>query len=366
MKKYFVYGLGAVMGLALTACDGYKEPNPPAQYNPQGSVLQTDEVAVAGRLSGEVYDLTAMTEENKTIEVAQIECKALPAGYTFGVMAYISADDFENSTPVEATVKESSDNVWTVEITPAALQTAYNDGISTNVEETELDVRLLVTTILDSQVAIVGGASNFYGPYSLTILPGEPAEIEMEGPFLWTPGASNGWSQENSQRLFSTDGGVTFMGFALLQDEFKFTNAPDWNGTNYGAADEEGMLSESGDAGNLTVSENGLYWCKVNVEELTYELTLISTAGVIGDFNSWAEDAELSTTNNLVWTGNVNFGDGGGFKFRFNGDWGINLGGESFKYLTLDGPNLNAPGPGEYFVTLNLGKLPYSCTVEPK
>ena len=364
MRKYFLYGLGAVMGLALSACDGYKEPNPPAQFNPQEPVLKASDVTAESKVSSDLYDLASLMENNESIEIAQLSCSVLPEGYELGALAYVSADNFETSVPVASTVTPvGTPDLWNVVIPADSLQAAYNDGISKDTDEITLQVRFLVTTVNQGQVAIVGGLDHFYGPYSLKVLPAEPAVIEMEGPFLWTPGGSNGWSQDASQQLFTTDGGTTFVGFALLQDEFKFTNQNDWNGINYGAGEEEGTLSTDGGAGNILVPVNGLYWCKVNVEDLTYELTLISTIGAIGDFNGWSESVALSTTNNLVWTGNVDF-TSGGFKFRCNDDWAVNLGGDAYNYLLPDGPNLNVPGEGVYKVTLDLTRLPYICTFE--
>lgn len=356
------------MGLALTACDGYKEPNPPAQYNPQEPILQASDVRVESQVSsGEVYNMTDLIADKENIKLATITCDDLPEGYDFGAIAYVSADDFKTSSQVATEVKASGEpNVWDVEVIPDSLQQAYNDNISTEEKETTLEIRFLATTVKDSQQAIIGGADNYYGPYSIKIMPAEPARLEMPGPFLYTPGGSNGWNAEQSQWLYTTDDGVTFQGFALLEGEFKFADTTDWSGINYGASEEEGLLSTDGGAGNLTAPVNGLYWCKVNVEELTYQLTLISSCGVIGGFNNWEGDADLNTSNNLVWSGDVDFPDGGEFKFRFNGDWAVNLGGESFKYLVYDGPNLHAPGSGSYTVTLDLSRLPYSCTVIAK
>lgn len=355
------------MGLALTACDGYKEPNPPAQYNPQESILQTSEVAVEGLLGSETYDLNILSENKENIEVAEISCDKLPSGYTFGAYAYISADNFETSTPVAVEVAPAgTPDLWKVCMNPDSLQVAYNDGISKEEEAIKLGIRLLATTITGDQVAIVGGLTNFYGPYSFTILPMPPAVIEMEGPFLWTPGDANGWNQEASQKLFYFRD--NFVGFAMLSPGgFKFTDAPDWNNTNYGAGDGEGLLSTDGGAANLEVPASGLYWCSVNTEELTYSVTPISQVGIIGDACEYGWDASvpLTTTNNLVWTGDV-YLLGGGFKFRCNDAWDINLGGTAYNYLLPDGDNLQSPGEGEYTVTLDLSRLPYSCTLTKK
>ena len=79
--------------------------------------------------------------------------------------------------------------------------------------------------------------------------------------YLYTPGGSNGWNQGNSQRLF-TSNYADYYGYAYLDGEFKFTNAPDWDHTNYGVGDAEGTISTTG--GNLSVKEKGLYWCSVS------------------------------------------------------------------------------------------------------
>ena len=56
--------------------------------------------------------------------------------------------------------------------------------------------------------------------------------------YLYTPGDSNGWNQEQSQRLYSFDS-VKFNGYALLSGAFKFTSQPNWDGVNYGFGGEE-------------------------------------------------------------------------------------------------------------------------------
>lgn len=184
--------------------------------------------------------------------------------------------------------------------------------------------------------------------------------------YLYTPGASNGWNQGASQLLSYDAGRKAFTGYAHLSGEFKFTSAPDWNGTNYGNSGEAGVLSTDGGAGNLTVPQDGLYFCVVDTENLTYTATLITSYGLIGGFNSWGSQENLTPSADfLTWTGTVTLSAGDEFKFRANDDWGINLGGE-FDKLVSDGHNMMAPGAGTYAVTLNLGQLPYTCSLVKK
>lgn len=180
--------------------------------------------------------------------------------------------------------------------------------------------------------------------------------------YLYTPGNSNGWNQGASQML-KFDNGV-FKGFAYLDGGFKFTNQPDWNGTNYGDGGD-GVLSTDGGAGNLNAPEAGLYYCEVNVDELTYTITKVNSWGMIGGFNSWGGDEALTPSDNfLVWNGTLTLGDASEWKFRANGGWDINLGGAESN-LWFGGDNLKA-NAGTYNVTLDLRQLPYSCSVVKK
>lgn len=185
--------------------------------------------------------------------------------------------------------------------------------------------------------------------------------------YLYTPGASNGWSQANSQWLTYNADKKYYEGYAHLSGEFKFTSAPNWDGTNYGSAGEEGKLSIDGGAGNLSVDQDGLYYCIVDVDGLTYTATLITSYGAIGGFNGWGAQTVMTPSEDfLQWTGDVEFTSADDeWKFRGNDNWDINLGGEYSK-LVWNGGNLMAPGAGSYSVTVDFSKLPYSCTFVKK
>lgn len=186
-------------------------------------------------------------------------------------------------------------------------------------------------------------------------------------PCLYTPGGSNGWNQAASQ-LMNTENYIDYSGYINIQGEFKFTSAPDWNHTNYGFA-EEGKLTTDGGAGNITVTENGLYWATANISALTYSLSdPIKTYGLIGDATDGGWDASTPLTPSedlLTWTGTVNLKGEGSFKFRANDAWDINLGGD-IEFLTPGGADIPTPGEGTYDVTLNLGSYPYTAVVTKK
>lgn len=180
---------------------------------------------------------------------------------------------------------------------------------------------------------------------------------------LWTPGNSNGWNHANAQMLYTFDY-ANYMGFAYLNGEFKFSEAADWDHTNYGKGDADGTISTTG--GNLNSGSEGLFWCNVNTASLTYSLTPIATLGAIGDFNGWGSSVNLTPSADfLTWTGEVTFTGTGSWKLRANDDWTDDWGG-SVEDLQYKGSNIADPGEGTYVMTVNVATLPYTVTFEKK
>lgn len=185
------------------------------------------------------------------------------------------------------------------------------------------------------------------------------------GPFyLYTPGEMNTWDGSNSMMIQSPDG-IKYEGPAAFKGEFKFVTLPDWKGTNYGAGATPGTLSDNGEAGNLSVTTAGLYWAKVDVDNLTYSLEPVKAVGIIGDLNGWGGDEEMTPNETFnIWTAEVNF-SGEGWKIRFDNDWAINYGG-TFKEVKKDGGNFPTPGSGLYEVVFDMSKIPYTITCTKK
>lgn len=191
-------------------------------------------------------------------------------------------------------------------------------------------------------------------------------EISLAIEKLYTPGGANGWSQANSDCLFTTDY-VNYAGYAHVS-EFKFTSAPNWDGINYGFA-EDGKLSNDGGAGNINAPTPGFCFVQANIASLTYSISApVTTYGLIGAAtpNGWdASTALTPSANEMVWEGDVAM-KGGEYKFRANDAWDINLGG-SIDNLTQDAGNLMFSEPdGTYHVVLDLSTYPAKATFTKK
>lgn len=173
--------------------------------------------------------------------------------------------------------------------------------------------------------------------------------------FWYVPGNYQGWSPGSAPTLGSIDLDY-YEGYvnAVGGGEFKITSDPDWNHTSYGDGGG-GTLSTSG--GNLAFPSSGYYYITATKSTLKYTLTA-TIWGMIGDFNNWSTPDAAMTYDavNSIWVINsIALTAGGGFKFRANADWGINLGvNSSSSYMKYGGDNVSVPATGNYKVVLDL------------
>lgn len=303
------------------------------------------------------------TIENKYYLIGTLNGWGLNSDYPFSHTDADVYDDPVFTISVKITEEEAAAGWWW-KIAPESA-VASSDWATVGGTAIDGDSALSGKLVMGdgAQAGCIKQAGNFMLTINMEDLTFEFKEMN----YLYTPGNSNGWSQSASQKLVYNSDKKMYMGFAHLNGEFKFSNQEDWNGTNYGKADAEGKLSTDGGAGNLNAATDGLYWVTVDVENLTYTATLITTLGAIGDMTSWGSQINLTPSADfLTWTGDVTFTDAAnGWKFRANDDWGINVGGAASD-LVFDGGNLPAPGAGTYTVTLNLGSIPYTCSTAAK
>lgn len=174
-------------------------------------------------------------------------------------------------------------------------------------------------------------------------------------PVLYMKGDANG---RDGYDYLSGEDGVKFTGFMYLnQNGFKFTTAPDWSGTGYGA-----NFDTAPDAANIVITEPaGYYQVDVDLSEKTYTLTPITSIGIIGSAspNGWDSDVDMTyvpynkdtkEVNGYWEVKNITL-SAGEIKFRANDGWDISWGGELDHLTTKNGGNITVEA-GTYDIKL--------------
>ena len=183
--------------------------------------------------------------------------------------------------------------------------------------------------------------------------------------YIYEAGVNNDWGAV-AQPLYCPDGNGTYTGFFYAQDAdwsggkgaFKFTGAfNDWSQGNYGtgtinADGLSGTLIDDGGSGNV-LADPGFYQAEVNLANMTYKLTPITTIGIVGPAQAggWGDDTDMTYNKETrAWEATLELA-ADELKFRANDGWDINWGG-SVDNLTAGGANLKIAEAGRYFVQL--------------
>ena len=174
-------------------------------------------------------------------------------------------------------------------------------------------------------------------------------EAVLFDPFVYFIGATDGWSASDQKLALVSEDGL-YTGFVYCADpngwgnQFKFQRvAGSWDNEINSAT----FTSITGDFGYVDGNTNidasageGVYYVEMNLGVQTLYAQKVNTMGLIGDFNGWGGDVEM-TWNAADFCYEVS-GAGvtsAGWKFRVNNDWAINLGG-SLDNLVANGDNL--------------------------
>jgi starch-binding outer membrane protein SusE/F len=187
---------------------------------------------------------------------------------------------------------------------------------------------------------------------------------------LYIPGGYQGWNPGTAPELNPADGRPgMYEAYIYITGSgvqyFKYTNARDWNHTNYGDGGN-GIFSTDGNAGGLNVPDGGYYEVTANLN--TNRWTATKTAwGIIGDATpgGWGTDTPMTyDPTTQTWKVTANLTNNGSFKFRANNAWSIDFGIDNTgKLLYADNPffgytpglnNLSVAAAGNYTITLDL------------
>ena len=160
------------------------------------------------------------------------------------------------------------------------------------------------------------------------------------GDFYYEIGNESGWGTSHALYGPANDGKYT--GFYYLDGEYKFKpNADSWdNDLEYmSGTTTSGTLSPDGSS-NCPDPGAGFYMISLDAGALTFSLTKIESVSIIGGFNDWSGDVEMTFNKDEGCWEVTTDAVSGEYKFRANHDWAINWGGD-VNGLTQDGSNLS-------------------------
>ena len=194
------------------------------------------------------------------------------------------------------------------------------------------------------------------GKYKLTLNMMDYSYTIEAAPELYMKGDANGWDGYD----YLAGDGVHFTGFMYLnQNGFKFTTAPDWSGTGYGA-----NFDTAPNAANIVITEPaGYYKVDVDLSAKTYTLTPITSIGIIGSAapNGWDSDVDLTyvpynkeTKEGRYWEAKNIKLKAGECKFRANDAWDMQWGfdGDKFVFSNNAPQKQFVPEEGTYDIKL--------------
>lgn len=283
-------------------------------------------------------------------------------------------DTVETITWTKADYGFSAAVNYTVQIAKAGTNFSnpkeYNVGSSTQLKFTGADLNQLALLRglvpgnagqLDVRIksALSDSVMNYSGKTTLNVT---PYLVIINYPSLWAPGDYQGWDPATAPKISSKQANGQYEGYINFSGgtSFKLTSDPDWSHTNYGWASStvsgnnvSGTFNTTG--GNLFVPSQGYYLVKANTANNTWSAAKITSWSLIGDFNAWNADADMTyNATTKVWTVNVTFASATVFKFRANHDWAINYGDDNADLsLDLNGANIAATA-GAHVITLDL------------
>ena len=158
--------------------------------------------------------------------------------------------------------------------------------------------------------------------------------------FYYEIGNESSWSAAHPLYSAANDG--KYQGYYYLDGEFKFKpNADNWDDDlEYVDGDSMGGTLQSSGGPNCPDPGAGFYQINLDAGALSYNLVRIEAIGIIGGFNGWSGDVDMTYNKDEgCWEATATIDSDTELKFRANHDWAINWGGD-VNNLTQDGANL--------------------------
>jgi len=174
-------------------------------------------------------------------------------------------------------------------------------------------------------------------------------------------GDFNDWG--NDVNMTTTDNTIfTLSNYYLPATGLKFRQDDDWTNSWGGDTFPNGTWSNN----NIPVTA-GFYDISMDIVTTAYSFTAVTPSNqnvsIIGDFNAWAGDFVLSTTDNITYTATDVALTTGELKFRRDANWSANYGGTGLTGTAMpNSANITIPSNADYDISFNIETLAYSFT----
>lgn len=330
-KKIFLFASAVAL---FAACDNgdYTDWVQPEQNKPMDAV-EIDATAVA--TTDAVIDLAQSGATTKLLDVTLPKYVYVET-YNVVLSAATPADGAE---PTSYTVHANTDG----EVSTEELNNAVIYLFNRQAEVRDLVGTVTADAVVKGQLGDVVVTLNFEQPlkFKMQVIPSKYPE------YLYFIGATDGWTA--SEQRLKGNGNGQFTGFIYCADpngwgnEFKFQKvAGDW-GTevnNSAFTVYEGAAADKG--GNIGVTGGqSVYYFDLDLSIGRISATEVTKMSIIGDFNGWNGDAEMTwNAADFCFEATGVGATANGWKFRVNGSWDLNLGG-TLTNLVPNGDNLN-------------------------
>jgi hypothetical protein len=355
MKKFNLILLSILGVFTFASCDE-GEMGPTASSNPSSPEITAPE-------SGGSY---LLTEEQATDTLMTLEWKSPDYGFPSAPDFIIQMDSAGNSfsEPMElGSVQDNTYSLTVADMNGILLGADYHGGEEVSME---LRVQASLSDSMNSQIS--EPISIAFTPYSTCNYC--PA-IYAPGGYQSASGYISNWSLADAPALNTVDGKDTYEGYIYIANAnspYKLINERNWNNGDWGDSGTDSELESPGS--DIIAEEAGYYKINVDLNNMTYSMTNTEWA-VTGDAtpNGWADDSTEDhdmtyNSANKVWTIDLELGQGL-LKFRANDAWNIEYGDTGADgQLVQGGDDVSIPEVGNYTITLDLSKSPYTYTLE--
>ena len=328
MFKKILFGMSA-LALATACTDDYTDWAAP-QTNP-AVPAKTVECAIAAAQT-EAFVLDNIADES--VKLLNVTLPADATVESFNVK--LTADganyaDYNITADADGYVKT------------ADLQSATTGMFTVEAIEREF------TAVASATLSVKGqtGTAGVYvqsDEFTVKVVPTTP----QFSPYIYFIGATDGWTTPD-QKLASPAADGLYTGYCYVADPnnwglaFKFQRVQGSWDDEINAGTFTTKVGVTGD-NNIEVAEEGVYYFEVNLATASITAIKVNAMGIIGDFNGWAGDVEMTwNATDFCYEATGAGVTANGWKFRMNNDWAINLGG-TLDNLVGNGDNLSAVG----------------------